>query len=213
MKLAIFGASGYTGQEILKQALAQGHQVTALTRSESSITIQHPNLTIVEGNVLDAQTVNSIVKNQDAVIQCLGIGGKGYGKPNPIVSDATKIIVQEMEKEHVSRLIALSNVGAGNSMVAQSWVFKKVILPYFMKWLQIIIEDKNVMEPMIMNSNLNWTIVRCPNIVDKPAKHKITTSLYGRNLKLTITKPDMAKFILNQLNTNEFSKQAPCICN
>jgi putative NADH-flavin reductase len=213
MKLTIFGASGYSGKEILKQALAQGHQVIAFTRTKESITTTHPNLTVMEGSVLDASAVNKAIRNQDAVIQCLGIGGKGYGKPNPIVSEATKVIVGEMGKENVSRLIAMSNVGAGNSMVAQSWVFKKIILPYFMKWLQIIIEDKNVMEPMIMNTNLNWTIVRCPNIVDKPAKQKITTSLDGKNLKLSITKADMATFIVDQLKTNEFSKQAPCISN
>jgi putative NADH-flavin reductase len=207
MKIAIFGASGYSGKEILKCALAQGHQVTALTRSKVSITTQHTNLQVVEGNVLDEKVVNRVVKNQDAVIQCLGIGGKGYGKPNAIVSDATKIIVQEMENENVQRLIAMSNVGAGNSMASQGWVFKKVILPYFMKWLQVIIEDKNVMEPIIINSNIDWTIVRCPNIVDKPTKDHITTSLDGKGLKLSITKADMASFIVDQLTSREFSRQ------
>jgi hypothetical protein len=61
-------------------------------------------------------------------------------------------------------------IGAGNSIAFQPWIFTKIILPSFMKWLKVIIDDKNRMEPIIMNSRLDWTIVRCPNIVDKPSK-------------------------------------------
>jgi putative NADH-flavin reductase len=213
MKIVIFGASGYSGKEVLTQALAQNHQVTALTRSAKSVAIVHRNLTVVEGNVLDAATVHAVLQGQDAVIQCLGIGGKGDGKPTTFISDATKIIVAEMEKTQVKRLIAMSNVGAGNSRAFQPWVFNKIILPYFMNWLKVIIDDKNTMEPAIMNSSLDWTIVRCPNIVEKPAKNKVTATLDGKKLKLSITNADTANFILQQLTDKTFSKQAPSISN
>jgi putative NADH-flavin reductase len=213
MKVLIFGASGYSGKEILKQALAQQHEVTVLTRSKSSITLNNPNLTVVEGNVLDAKTVNAVLQGQDAVIQCLGIGGKGDGKPTTFISDATKIIVAEMEKTQVKRLIAMSNVGAGNSRAFQPWFFNKIILPYFLNWLKVIIDDKNVMEPIIANSTLDWTIVRCPNIIEKAAKNKVTATLDGKNLKLSITNVDTANFILQQLTDKTFSKQAPSISN
>jgi putative NADH-flavin reductase len=213
MKIVIFGASGYSGKEILTQALAQNHQVTALTRSAKSVSTIHKNLTIVEGNVLDAATVRAVLQGQDAVIQCLGIGGKGDGKPTTFISDATKIIVAEMEKTQVKRLIAMSNVGAGNSRAFQPWVFNKIILPYFMNWLKVIIDDKNIMEPAIMNSSLDWTIVRCPNIVEKPAKNKVTATLDGKKLKLSITNADTANFISQQLTDKTFSKQAPSISN
>ncbi len=213
MKIVIFGASGYSGKEILKQALLQQHQVTVLTRSKASIQVSHANLTVVEGNVLDAITVNKVLQHQDAAIQCLGIGGKGNGQPNTFISEATKIIVTEMEKTRVKQLIAMSNIGAGNSIAFQPWFFTKIILPYFMKWLKVIIDDKNIMEPIIMNSNLDWTIVRCPNIISKPAKKNITASLDGKQLKLSITNEDAANFIVNQLSNNAFIKQAPSISN
>ncbi len=213
MKIAIFGASGYSGQEILKQALSKNHEVTVLTRSKSSISIQHKNLKIIEGNVLDTTTVKAVLENQEAVIQCLGIGGKGNGKSNTFISDATRIIVQEMEKTTTKRLIAMSNIGAGNSIAFQPWFFTKIILPYFMKWLKVIIDDKNIMEPIIMNSNLDWTIVRCPNIVSKPSKNKTTASLDGKKLKLSVTNEDVANFIVSQLSNSTFIKQAPSISN
>ena len=213
MKVTIFGATGFSGQAILAEVLKQGHEVTILVRDASKIPIKHKNLTIIEGNVLDPQMVASVLHHQEAVIQCLGVGGKGDGKPTTFISDATKVIVDEMQKQHIKRLIAMSNVGAGNSIAFQPWFFTKIILPYFMKWLKVIIEDKNRMEPIIMNSNLDWTIVRCPNIVDKPAKGTCNATLDGKALKLSITLPDLSKFMVDQLKQTAFIKQAPSISN
>ena len=213
MKVVIFGASGFSGQAILKEALSQNHQVSILVRNKSSISIHDKNLTIIEGNVLNRIIVSELVQKQDAVIQCLGVGGKGNGKPTTFISDATKIIVEEMEKHGVKRFIAMSNVGAGNSIAFQPWIFNKIILPYFMKWLKVIIDDKNRMEPLIMNSQLDWTIVRCPNIVDKTAKGRCDATLDGKRLKLSVTLGDMAVFMIQQLTDSYFSKQAPSISN
>jgi putative NADH-flavin reductase len=213
MKVAFFGATGFSGQAILAETIKYGHEVTVLVRDPSKVKIKHNNLRIVEGNVLDPQKVASVIQNQEAVIQCLGVGGKGDGKPTTFISEANKIIVDEMEKQKVSRLIAMSNVGAGNSLSFQPWFFTKFILPYFMKWLKVIIDDKNRMEPTIMNSELEWTIVRCPNIVDKAPKGNVHATLDGKGLKLSITLGDMAEFIVHQLTDSTYSKQAPSISN
>ena len=119
----------------------------------------------------------------------------------------------EMQKQNIKRLIAMSNVGAGHSIAFQPWFFTKIILPYFMKWLKVIIDDKNRMEPIIMNSNLDWTIVRCPNIVDKPAKGRCNATLDGKGLKLSITLSDLSKFMVDQLKQTVFIKQAPSVSN
>jgi putative NADH-flavin reductase len=213
MKVVLFGATGFSGKAILKEALLQQHQVTVLVRNKSSILVQDKNLNIVEGNVLDKHTVAEVLKNSDAVIQCLGVGGKGNGKLTTFISDATNIIVEEMEKQQIKRLIAMSNVGAGNSISFQPWIFTKIILPYFMKWLKVLIDDKNRMEPLIMNSKLIWTIVRCPNIVDKAAKGTCHPTLDGKGLKLSITLGDVAEFIVQQLTDPSYNKQAPSISN
>lgn len=213
MKIIIFGATGFSGQAILEEAVRQGHEVTILVRDASKIQNKLNNVKIVEGNVLEPAVVASVLHHQEAVIQCLGVGGKGDGKPTTFISDATKVIVDEMQKQNIKRLIAMSNVGAGNSITFQPFFFTKFILPYFMKWLKVIIEDKNRMEPIIMNSNLNWTIVRCPNIVDKPSKGTCNATLDGNGLKMTITLPDLSRFMVDQLKQTNFIKQAPCISN
>ena len=213
MKVAVFGATGFSGRAILLEALKQGHDVSILVRDASKIKIKDQKLRIVEGNVMDSQVVATILHHQDAVIQCLGIGGKGDGKPTTFISDATKIIAEEMGKQKVPRLIAMSNVGAGNSLSFQPWLFTNFILPYFMKWLKVIIDDKNRMEPTIMNSELEWTIVRCPNIIDKTPKGNVHPTLEGKGLKLTVTLGDMAEFIIHQLTDSTYLRQAPSVSN
>lgn len=64
-----------------------------------------------------------------------------------------------------------------------------------------------------MNSSLDWTIVRFPNILEKPAKGSITTTFDGKGLKLSITNQDVATFMVNQLEGDEFLRKAPSVSN
>ena len=72
MKLAIFGATGGTGRELVTQALAQGHEVTAFARTPTKLALHHERLRVVEGNVLDYAAVEQAVIGQDAVLCALG---------------------------------------------------------------------------------------------------------------------------------------------
>ena len=213
MKIVIFGATGFSGKMILSEALSKHHQVVVLVRSKAAVKLQNNNLTVIEGDVLNRQNVAQALNNCDAVIQCLGVGGKGTGKPTTFISDATRIIVEEMEKQQINRLVVMSNVGAGNSIAFLPWFFTRLVMPYFMKWLKVIIDDKNRMESIIMNSRLNWTIVRFPNIVDKPEKGKVHITLDGKGLQISITLGDAAKLIVGQLDETTYSRQAPSVSN
>ena len=71
MQIIIFGASGGTGLEVVKQALEAGHVVTAFVRTPTKISIQHPNLTLFEGDVMNAEAVEKAITGQDAVISVL----------------------------------------------------------------------------------------------------------------------------------------------
>ena len=82
-----------------------------------------------------------------------------------------------------------------------------------MTWLKAIIDDKNRMEPVIMNSPLDWTIIRCPNIVDRPSKGSYYVTLDGKGLKPSVTLGDMATCIIHQLADSTFSRKAPSVSN
>lgn len=214
MKVAIFGATGMVGRAITKEALAKGYEVTVLTRDAGHVTEKSPNLHIVVGDVMDPATTLRVVTGQDAVIQTLGIGGKGDGKPTHLVSSAMKVIMEQMEKAGVKRLIAISVIGAGDSWRFLPWIYSAFILPVFQKWFVPIIDDKNRMEKEIEASNLDWTIIRCTTVKDAPATGHVTVALdNGKRLKFHITAADMARFFVDQLTSGKYLRKCPTISN
>lgn len=212
MKIAIFGATGIVGSAITRAALAQGHDVTLLMRDAKRVKFTDGRLTVVEGDVADRITVRKVLQGQDAVIQSLGIGGKGDGKQTTFVSDANRLVMEEMKRMNVSRLIAISVIGAGDSWKFLPWIYRK-LMPVMMKWFKAIIDDKNRMESMIEHSGLDWTVVRCTTVKDIPAKGHVTASLDGVGIRYTISVSEMAGFVVSQLNDKRFLFKMPVISN
>lgn len=213
MNIVVLGATGIVGKAIVKEALQQGHQVTVLTRNAQKLPSGQAGLKVVEGLVTDRKVLRQVLNGQDAVIQTLGIGGKGDGKTTTFVSSTNQIIMEEMEQLGLRRLIAISVIGAGDSLKFLPWIYKKMILPLFQRWFIPIIEDKNRMEKCIKESHLDWTVVRCTTVKHQAAKGNVVASLDGKGLKFSITDADLAKFFINQLSDRQFLHQMPTVSN
>lgn len=94
MKILVFGASGGTGRELLKQALDKGIEVTAFVRDATKVQdIQHPNLTVVIGNVLNVEDVGRCIAGRDAVLYAIGAGPKR----TTIREQGTRIVIEAMQ--------------------------------------------------------------------------------------------------------------------
>jgi len=210
MKVLLFGATGFTGKAVLKALLERNHEVTALVRSKDRVAMKHTNLHLIEGDVLDPELITQNMEGQEAVINCLG---KNKGSADNLLSSVTEKIIQAMEKKQVKRFIALSNVGAGDSYQTQPWLFRVILLPTILKWLKILIEDKNIMEPMIQKSKLDWTILRFPKISDKPSQKRVLISQDGKGLSFSISLKDCADFIVAQLVDKSLWFKTPSISN
>jgi putative NADH-flavin reductase len=113
MKLAIFGATGKTGKELVAQALDQGHEVTSLVRDPARLTVEDERLTLVVGNVLDPTCVAQAVQGQDAVICALGAGSDL--KKSTVRTTGTINIIRAMQENNVKRLLVVSAMGVGES--------------------------------------------------------------------------------------------------
>ena len=209
MKLAIFGATGLTGGLVLAQALEQGHEVTALVRDPSRVSLNHPQLTVLGGSPTAPEDVERCIQGADAVIHCLGIGGKGDGRPTTLVSDSVKVVLTAMAKYGVLRIVCMSNVGAGGS---GTWFANRIVIPFFVRWLLPIIEDKDRMEEALRASSVEWVSVRLPNIVEGPEK-PLRFSKDGRGIGLTVTASSTALFLLQQVSSSEWVRSAPSISN
>ena len=209
MKLALFGATGLTGGLVLSQALEQGHEVTALVRDPSRVSLSHPRLTVLGGSPTALDDVERCVQGADAVIHCLGIGGKGDGGPTTLVSDSVQVVLAAMAQYGVRRIVCMSNIGAGGS---GTWFANRIVLPLFLRWLLPIIEDKNRMEAALRASPVAWVSVRLPAIVAGPEK-PLRISADGRGLGLSITASSAARFLLEQVTSPEWLRSAPCVSN
>jgi putative NADH-flavin reductase len=205
MKLVIFGATGGTGRELVKQALEQGHSVTAYARTPAKLDdIEHANLQVIQGDVLDPEVVERAVAGQDAVLSAIGAGAER----TTIREDGTRNIIAAMEKTGVQRLICQSSLGVGDSRANLSFFTKYIIVLVF---LRHPFGDHERQEAVVKKSSLNWTIVRPPHLRDGPRtgtyRHGFATT--DRKIEGYISRADVADFMLRQLTDDTYHHQAP----
>lgn len=208
MKILVIGATGPTGQQIVEQGLAQGHEVTALVRNPDKFQIQHNLLQIVKGDILDSGSLDA-VHQQQAVISSLGTK-KISLEPVTLFSKGTKNLLQAMERHSVKRLICITGIGAGDSKGHGGFLYDKLILPLVLKR---IYDDKDRQEAEIRQSNLDWVIVRPGLLTNDPAKgnYRVLTDLAGVTVG-KISRADVAAFVLQQLTDDHYLHQTPLIC-
>lgn len=202
MKILVIGAAGKTGGEIVKQALGQGHEVTAFVHTAKDF--EGPGARVVEGDLLDAAVVESAVAGQDAVLDALG--GHTPWKETTLETNAARNIIQAMKTHGVKRLLVVSAIGVGDTKdLVPSW-YEHLIMPTLLKGAM---HDKERMEPEVQASGLEWTLVRAGHLVDGEATGKIITFEPGRGLTAhKITRADVAAFLLAALAEGTYQQQA-----
>ena len=203
MKLIIFGATGTIGRRLVDRALSQGHKVTAFARQPSVLELEHQNLTYQAGDVLDREAVTDAVQGHDAVVIALGSGRKGT-----VRSVGTKHIVDAMARHGVRRLTCLSTLGAGDSRALLNFFWKRIM---FGLLLREAYADHQAQEALVKQSDLDWTIVRPGAFTDGPAtgayKHGFPPT--EKNLKLKVSRADVATFMLRHLSDDTYLRQSP----
>ncbi|HEY9620898.1 MAG TPA: SDR family oxidoreductase [Crinalium sp.] len=203
MKLLIFGATGSIGRLLVEQALEQRHIVTAFARDPAKLDLQHPNLKVVQGDVLDSTAVEQAVQDQDAVLCVLGSGRKGT-----LRSEGTRQIIQAMEKAGVRRLICQTTLGAGESWENLNFFWKYIM---FGALLREAFADHEKQESYVQQSHLDWTIVRPGAFVDgdHTGRYQHGFPSTDKTTKLKISRADVADFLLQQLTSDLYLYKTP----
>lgn len=202
MRVIIFGSTGSIGQLLVQQALDDNHIVTAFLRDPAKLNIKHSNLKLFQGDVMRYEDVETAIKDQDGVFCCLGAGSKGK-----VRAEGTRHIVKAMEKSGVQRFICQSTLGAGDSRGNLNFFWKYIM---FGLLLRKAYEDHELQEKYVMQSTLDWTIVRPAAFLDGPRTRSYRHG-FGANekgLTLKISRADVADFMLQQLNANIYLRKA-----
>ncbi|MCX6048604.1 MAG: SDR family oxidoreductase [Chloroflexi bacterium] len=204
MKLAIFGATGGTGQQLVEQALAAGHRVVALVRDPAKVTTKHPDLTLLQGNVLELADVVKTINGVDGVLCSLG---NTANNPAMVVSTGTQNIVQAMRQKGIKRLIVISSLGVGDSKNQVGWLFKLIMWTFLRK----VIRDKEEQEKIVQASGLEWTIIRPGGLADGPRTGHYKASLDPSFMASRVVRADVAEFALKELTDPIYLRKTPAI--
>ncbi len=205
MRLAIFGATGGTGLELTKQALEHGHSVRVLVRNPNRMTLTNANMRIVLGSVLDHESVTKTVLGSDAVLNCLG--QRTLLRNTRVVSVGTHLVMEVMKEQGVRRLVVESAFGAGESLRLANW-FQKAV---FATLLAAPYEDKNLMEPEVKSSGLEWTILRPTGLTNGAGTGKYVVESGRAPKKSLVTRADVATAMLKAVEERLWIGEAPVV--
>jgi uncharacterized protein YbjT (DUF2867 family) len=203
MKLLVFGASGKTGREVVRQALARGFNVTAFVRQTARLPLAHANLRLVTGDITDPKAIARVVAGQTGVISTLGAGTPL--RHDPLVIDAVRTIARASEHASVERLIYMSFIGVGDSRDAAGFLLKQLATTV----LRREVADHEVKEAAVADSFVDWTIVRVPTLTNGrlTAAYRAGEDIRARSPLPMMSRADVADFLLRQLTDAAFIRK------
>jgi putative NADH-flavin reductase len=204
MRLLIFGPTGGTGRELVRQALDGGHSVTAFTRHSASLD-ERDNLQVVAGDVLDTAAVERAVPGHDAVLCAIG---KPATSPGTVRSEGTRNIVRAMESAGPARLIVQSTIGIGDTHALLPPLYRYVLVPTL---LRRTFAEHTRQEAVVRGSKLDWTIVRAAALTDGERTGRYHHGTNGRQIEFEISRADVAEFTLALLTGDDHLRQTPMI--
>jgi putative NADH-flavin reductase len=194
-RILVVGATGGTGREVVLQALAAGHDVTALARTATRLPIEHPKLRAVDSALpQDAAVLSNAMAGQDVVISALG-RGKSFAS-HQLIEQSVPALLTAMRAHGVRRLIFTSAIGVGDAV--RNIPFLPALFARTL--LRGIYADKVIGERMVRESGLEWTIAQPAGLTNGPR-----TGRYQAAERLTlsgvpkIARADVAHFLLAQV--------------
>ena len=203
MRVLVFGASGKTGREVVRQALARGFQITAFVRDSARLPLAHANLRLVTGEITDPKGVARAVEGHTGVISTLGVGTPL--RHDPAVIDGVRMIARASEHASVERLVYMSFIGVGDSRDAAGFLLK----PLATTVLRQEVADHETKEAAVADSFVDWTIVRVPKLTNGrlTAAYRVGERIRARSPLPMISRADVADFLLRQLTDAAFIRK------
>ncbi len=207
MKIIVFGATGGTGREVVRQALEAGHDVTAFVRDPAKVAIQHPKLILAKGDVMDAAAVEKAVAGHEAVISALGPSRP----PVPgMMEIAAKNIAAAMKKAGIRRLVSTTGAGVRDAQ-DQPRLLDHIIRGLLTLLAGEVLRDSEANVAVLRASDLDWTIVRYPRLTDGPFTGQYRVGYVGRNAGTQLSRADGACFVLRELVEGKHIRQMPVV--
>ena len=207
MKISIFGATGATGQELIKQSLANGYHISTIVRNK--LDVSSPLLTIVKGSIFDKELVKKIIDKSDLVISVVAFTPKLFGqKSTDLYAKTASVIVEAMTELNLKKLVFCTSAGVENDP-NEIWFYKYILKPFYLKkgYMNMLLAEEK-----IINSKLDWILVRPSRLTNSPLTGQFRVSdRFRPKGGSCISRADLAFFMLEQLNNNNYVHKTPTI--
>jgi len=172
LDIVIYGATGKVGSHVMLEALQRGHRVTAVSRDPTRVEMQHSNLSVVKGDLLDKTSVGAIVTDKDVVILSVrGVIGDSGTPESALQFIAAEMLVDVLFPlgDNAPRLI---HVGGSGTLEVEPGVLFAETLPTILlpKALEIeILGQILALEFYRKVDDVNWTYITPPkNLTNGP---------------------------------------------
>ncbi|HYY74654.1 MAG TPA: NAD(P)H-binding protein [Solirubrobacterales bacterium] len=206
MRLAILGATGTVGTQLLAQALDAGHQARVLVRTPSKLGASRSGLTVIEGNVKDKAAVKETLIGCDAVLSTLGASGKDEPDTR---RTGTANIIAAMHEAGIRRLVVMGGVHLHSR--GDPGNLGQKLLMLILGLSRNLVEDTTAMGALVQASDLDWTLVRSPRVVDGSSVGSYRTGTLKLGPWSKARRADVASFMLRCLIDDSYVRQAPMI--
>jgi putative NADH-flavin reductase len=207
LTLAVLGASGRTGRLLVEEAIAAGHEVRAFVRDRSRLPLEHDRLTVIEGDAYADENVGRAVEGADAVLSALG---RGEDSPEDLLTMAGEHIVGAMEAHDVERFVTL--VGAGVRHEDDDVSLGGRLVVGAMKVIaRETLTDARSHVAAVRASDLEWTVVRPPRLVDGDHTGEYRTGALTLGPRERISRADLAEFMLDCVEDERYVRELPMV--
>ncbi|WP_182353464.1 NAD(P)-dependent oxidoreductase [Flaviflexus huanghaiensis] len=206
--IAVFGATGRTGRRVVERALSHGLAVRVLARDPAKIVLADDRLTVIEGDVLDASSVDKTVAGAEAVVSVIG---HVKGSPATLQADGTTFIVNAMQRHGVSRIITLSGGGLRAEGKDKPKMADRMIRGLLKVLSGRVLADAEAHVDVLKRSGLEWTVVRGPRLTEEPGTGSYRVGWVGGDSTTKLSRDDLADFILTQIDDRQYVWDMPFV--
>ncbi|MFE9662177.1 NAD(P)H-binding protein [Streptomyces sp. NPDC005955] len=193
MRITVFGATGGVGQEIVRQGLAAGHQVTAVVRDPARLTVTGDGLDVVRTDLTAPEEVRAAVAGRDAVLSALGPRSR---KDGGVTARLTRAVLAAMAAEDVRRLLVVSASPLAAAPPGEP-LSDRLMGAVVNRVFRYAYDDLRLMEAALAASSTDWTAVRPPRLLDGPVTGRYRTLVGGNPPSArSIRRADVAHAVL-----------------
>ncbi|MDQ6658421.1 MAG: SDR family oxidoreductase [Actinomycetota bacterium] len=210
MKIAVVGATGRTGSQVVEQGLARGHYVTALARNPDPASARHPNLVTVRADVLDRESIGRALHGAEAVVSALGIGTSRTS--TVVYSEGIANILTAMRASSIRRVAAISAAPVG-PRAEQPFIERRLAMPILDRIFGATYADMRRMEKRLADSDVDWISLRPPRLVEKPGTGGYRLGLAPLPKARSLTYTDLAAALLDSLDREDLYHRAAFVAN